>query len=63
MSPAGAPFVARMAMKKSKPDLYITQEEDGKHWTVKFDAFMSMEMKFELGVEFEETLPIGAPQR
>ena len=46
-------------MKKSKPDIHIAQEEDGKHWTVRFEAFMTMEMKFELGVEFEETPPMG----
>ena len=48
-----------MAMKKSKPDIHIAQEGDGKHWTVRFEAFMTMEMKFELGVEFEETPPMG----
>ena len=48
-----------MAMKKSKPDIHIAQEEDGKHWTVRFEAFMTMEMKFELGVEFEDTPPFG----
>ena len=46
-------------MKKSRPDIHIAQEEDGKHWTVRFEAFMTMEMKFDLGVEFEETPPMG----
>lgn len=53
------PFVARMAAGKSKPDIHIAQEEEGKHWTVRFEAFVTMEMKFELGVEFEETPPFG----
>ena len=48
-----------MAMKNSKPDIVISQEEDGKRWTVRFEAFVTMESKFELGVEYEESQPFG----
>ena len=48
-----------MAMKSSKPDIVIAQEEDGKRWTVRFEAFVTMESKFELGVEHEEAQPFG----
>ena len=44
--------MARTAMKKAKPDVYISQEAGGKLWKMKFVSLMTQEISFELDKEF-----------
>ena len=53
------PYDGKRAIQNSEPNIVIAQEEDGKRWTVIFEAFMTMESKFELGVEYEEAQPFS----
>ena len=53
----------KTALQQSKPNLSITHDDEAKKWEVNFSLFVDPikvdAMKFDVGEEFDEKMPLG----
>ena len=57
----------KTALKQSKPTINITHDDEAKKWEISFsvivDPIKVYELKFEVGEEFDDKLPVGAANK
>ena len=57
----------KTALKQSKPTINITHDDEAKKWEISFsiivDPIKVYELKFEVGEEFDDKMPVGSTNK